>query len=175
MTSCEGLAAAAAAGDREAMRELVKLLQAPVWRFAYSLTQCRDLADEAAQETWTRAIRGMGSFRAESEFLTWVLAIERRVVARMLDTRSVSTTLPEVETGEDTGSIGLAEVKMELARLPRDLREALILTQVLGLSYAETAEVMGVKLGTVRSRVYRARAGLTSALERRTEEKTDEM
>ncbi|MGH2707390.1 MAG: RNA polymerase sigma factor, partial [Actinomycetota bacterium] len=57
MQNVEVLAREAAAGDREAFGELVRRLQAPVWRYAYHLTRSRDLADEAAQETWARTIR----------------------------------------------------------------------------------------------------------------------
>jgi len=71
----EQLAVLAGRGDREALGELVRQLQAPVWRFAHHLTGDRDLADEAAQETWVRAVRSLPRFRGVSSVLTWLLAI----------------------------------------------------------------------------------------------------
>lgn len=153
---------AAGKGDREAFGELVSHLQTPIWRFAYYLTRSREIADEATQETWLRAIRALPRFRGESSVLTWLLAIARRVVASLLEDRRRRTTVT-LEPVPWT-STALVEVQLELARLPQPLQEALVLTQVVGLSYEETARVAGVKIGTVRSRVFRARAALTSAL-----------
>lgn len=59
---------------------------------------------------------------------------------------------------------GFVDVQLALSGLPRPLRETLVLTQVLGMSYAETAEITGAKIGTVRSRVFRARSALVEAL-----------
>ena len=66
-------------------------------------------------------------------------------------------------------STGLVEVETELGRLPAPLAEALVLTQVVGLTYEEAAAVMGVRIGTVRSRVFRGRAALVEALRDGTE------
>lgn len=158
----EQLAAAAAGGDHRALGELVRCLQAPVWRFAYHLTRNRDLADEAAQETWARAVRSLPRFRGDSAVLTWLLAIARNVVAGLI--RDKYRRVPEVAPTPAWTSTGLVEVEAEIARLPAPLAEALVLTQVVGLSYEETAEVMGVAIGTIRSRVFRARAALVEAL-----------
>lgn len=158
----EELAKAAGQGDQRALGELVRQLQAPVWRFAYHLTRDRDLADEASQETWVRAVRSLPRFRGDSSVLTWLLAIARHVVAGLL--RERSRRRPEAVPPPAWTSTGLVEVETELARLPAALQEALVLTQVVGLSYEETARVMGVRLGTVRSRVFRARAALVQAL-----------
>lgn len=152
---------AAGKGDREAFGELVGHLQTPIWRFAYYLTRSREIADEATQETWLRAIRALPRFRGESSVLTWLLAIARRVVATLLEDRRRHLAAPEPVPWTSTA---LVEVQIELGRLPPALQEALVLTQVVGLSYEETARVTGVKIGTVRSRVFRARVALTSAL-----------
>src|ERR671923_1180396 len=86
MSNLEQLAAEAGRGDRDAFERLVQRLQAPVWRYAYHLTRSRELADEAAQETWVRAIRALPRFRGDSAVTTWLLAICRRVVAGLIDT-----------------------------------------------------------------------------------------
>src|SRR5438309_1147851 len=84
MPDLEDLAAQAARGDRDAFAELASRLQGPVWRYAYHLTRRRDLADEAAQETWARAIRALRHFRGESTVQTWLLG---RCSARPWTTR----------------------------------------------------------------------------------------
>ena len=71
---------------------------------------------------------------------------------------------PETPPPPAWTSTGLVEVETELDRLPPQLAEALVLTQVVGLSYEEAAEVMGVPIGTIRSRVFRARAALMESL-----------
>jgi RNA polymerase sigma-70 factor (ECF subfamily) len=160
------LAMAAGRGDRLAFDALVRALHQPVWRFAYRLTWNRDLADEAAQETWVRAVRGLARFRGDASVLTWLLAITRRVVAHLLHEQR-RDALPVLPPPSWT-SPDLVEVELELDRLPPPLHQALILTRVAGFTYEETARVAGVKLGTVRSRVSRARAALTAALDAET-------
>ncbi len=168
MRNIEILAREAAGGDREAFGELVRRLQAPVWRYAYHLTRSRDLADEAAQETWFRTIRALPRFRGDSAVQTWLLAITRRVVASLLHEQGRQPVVPE--PGAPTLSTGLVEIRLALGGLPQALREVLVLTQVVGLSYQEASSVLGIKIGTVRSRVFRAREALMAALCDRTEE-----
>lgn len=133
-----------------------------MWRFAYHLTRNRDLADEAAQETWARAVRSLPRFRGDSAVLTWLLAIARHVVAGLI--RDKYRRPPEMAPTPAWTSTALVELEAEIARLPAPLAEALVLTQVVGLRYEEAAEVMGVAIGTIRSRVFRARAALVEAL-----------
>ena len=71
--------------------------------------------------------------------------------------------LPQVTTGESWSE--LADARVLLEQLPEERREALILTQVLGYSYAEAAEIAGCRVGTIRSRVARARRDLVAALD----------
>ena len=162
MLDLEDLAARAARGDREAFAELASRLQGPVWRYAYHLTRRRDLADEAAQETWARAIRALHHFRGESTVQTWLLGIARRVVAGLLEEQNCQPVAREPTA--PSVSIGLVEVGIALATLPQEFKEVLVLTQVVGLSYLEASSVLGIKLGTVRSRVFRARTALVAAL-----------
>ena len=171
MSKLNELAVAAGRGDREAMQDLAGELQAPVWRFAYSITHSKELADEAAQETWVRVIRGLRGFKGQSEITTWILAIARRVVAGLLDSRSRSAV--PVETHHGALSAPNPELTIELGRLPRNLLEPLVLTQVVGLTYQEAADVIGIKIGTVRSRVFRARAQMVAALAGESKEDAD--
>jgi RNA polymerase sigma-70 factor (ECF subfamily) len=162
MSDLEELALEAGRGDRRAFERLVQRAQAPVWRYAYHLTRSRELADEAAQETWLRAIRSLPRFRGDSAVVTWLLTIVRRVVADLLE--SARREQPYVALPAPQPGTGFVDVQMALAGLPRPLRETLVLTQVLGMSYAETAAITGTKVGTVRSRVFRARSALVEAL-----------
>ena len=162
MSNLEQLAADAGRGDRDAFERLVQRVQAPVWRYAYHLTRSRELADEASQETWVRVIRAIPRFRGDSSVLTWLLTIVRRVVADLLD--ALKREQPYVAPAPPQPGTGFVDVQLALAGLPHPLRETLVLTQVLGMSYAETAEITGAKIGTVRSRVFRARSALVEAL-----------
>jgi RNA polymerase sigma-70 factor (ECF subfamily) len=107
------------------------------------------------------------SFRDESSITTWLLAIARRVTAGLLadqrrhSQRVMALAFSPPPSQNSTASI---EIELELGRLPAHLREALILTQVAGLTYEEAAILTGVKVGTIRSRVFRARSALQRSL-----------
>jgi RNA polymerase sigma-70 factor (ECF subfamily) len=159
------LAVAAAANDRIALYRLVQATQAQVWRFCAYLAG-KDQADDLTQEVYLRALRSLPTFRGESSAQTWLLAIARRVAAdhhrRMARQRRLKVSAPAHRTG-DVELHG--ELQAALDALDSDRRTTFVLTQVLGLSYAETAEVCGCPIGTVRSRVARARADLVAFLD----------
>ncbi|WP_432559458.1 sigma-70 family RNA polymerase sigma factor [Granulicoccus sp. GXG6511] len=152
----------ARAGDRPALGEFIRLTQADVWRFVAHLAG-REMADDLTQETYLRAMDALPSFRGESSARTWLLAIARRVAADHF--RRQSTRPPEASPDSaDRLTVPDASARVELERMLASLdpvrREALVLTQVFGLSYAEAAAIAGVAVGTIRSRVARARAEL---------------
>lgn len=161
------LALAAGSGDRRALAEFVRATQRDVWRFVAHLAGV-GAADDLAQETYLRAMRAVRSFRGTSAARTWLLAIARRVVVdqvRHERARPRTVTADWVAAAEHPGGHArgfedLVEANLLLDQLDPDRREALVLTQVLGMSYAEAAEVCGCELGTVRSRVARAREDL---------------
>jgi len=153
-------ALAARDGDAEALRRLLAGTQGPLRRFCSAMVPDQD-PDDLVQETYLRAWRSLGGFRADSTVTTWLTAIARRVC---IDAISRSRRRRESEAGarSDTvpavpGPAGRTEVADLIGRLDPDRREALVLTQLLGLSYEEAALVTEVPLGTVRSRVARAR------------------
>jgi len=164
------LAVAAGAGDRVAMTAFVRRTQPEVWRLCSRLGD-RDAADDLTQEVYLRALPALARFRADASARTWLLQIARHVCAdhvrrrtrrRTLHDRLVRRADPADATVEDrSGEVALDEV---VADLDDDRRAAFVLTQVVGLSYAEAAEVCGVPIGTIRSRVARARADLLQAL-----------
>ncbi|MBB5068520.1 sigma-70 family RNA polymerase sigma factor [Saccharopolyspora gloriosae] len=161
------LALAAGKGDRRALEEFVRATQRDVWRFLAHLAGV-PAADDLAQETYLRAVRAVRTFRGTATARTWLLSIARRVVVDQIRSeraRPRTVAADWVRAAESGGRAGrgfeeLVEVNVLLDALTPDRREALVLTQVLGLSYQEAAEVSGCELGTVRSRVARAREDL---------------
>jgi RNA polymerase sigma-70 factor (ECF subfamily) len=165
----ERYAAEAAAGDPLAAAALVRATQTDVWRLCAALGD-RDSADDLTQETYLRAFASLHRFEGRSTLRTWLLAVARRVCADAIRARRRRPTLVrvdpvDVEVGDGVDRVGeSAAVGDLLARLDADRREAFVLTQVVGLSYGEAAEVAGVPVGTIRSRVARARGDLMAAL-----------
>jgi RNA polymerase sigma-70 factor, ECF subfamily len=167
------LALAAGAGDRDALAAFISATQRDVYRFLSHLCD-RDDAEDLTQETYLRALRALSSFAGRSSARTWLLAIARRVAAdqiRRRVTRPRTTAVEDWDTvvagspahrrsGFDEGIL-LREL---VAGLEPDRRDAFILTQVLGLDYAAAAEVCDCPVGTIRSRVARAREDLIRAM-----------
>lgn len=174
-----GLAIAAGRGDRVALDRFVRATQREVWRLVAHLSDVR-VADDLTQETYLRAIPSLARFAARSSARTWLLSIARRVV---VDHIRASRSRPRAARTDDwvqaadqrqvavhaaaAGFEDIVELGVLLDALDPERREALVLTQVLGLTYAEVAEVCGCPVGTVRSRVARARDDLERADEQR--------
>lgn len=161
-----GLAHRAAAGDRVALSDLVRATQADVWRFCAHLVDHAS-ADDLTQETYARAIAALPRYRGDSPPRLWLIGIARHVcidtVRRRARRRSILGRVPPPPTvaPDPSGTVALDGL---LADLDDDQRAAFILTQVLGLRYVEAAEALGVPVGTIRSRVSRARQALVTAL-----------
>jgi RNA polymerase sigma-70 factor (ECF subfamily) len=168
------LLVAARDGDRVALERFVAETQADVWRLCRYLGDVRD-ADDLAQETYERAIGSIHRFRADGSARGWLLTIARRtcvdhtrraVRRRRLD-RAV---LADTTAGSVDGSLiapdmsGRVDLDDVLAHLDPDRRSAFVLTQVLGLQYDEAAEVLECPIGTIRSRVARARVDLVALM-----------
>lgn len=155
-------------GDRFALAAFVKATEADVWRLCSRLVD-RSSADDLVQEVYVRAMRSLPAFEGRSSARTWLLTIARRTCAdairrRVRRRRLLARTVLQREQ-EEPDPVGLATVEALVEALPQDRREAFVLTQVLGLPYAEAAEVCGCPVGTIRSRVARAREELISQLE----------
>jgi RNA polymerase sigma-70 factor (ECF subfamily) len=160
-----GLVLAAASGDRVALHALIRATQVDVWRFCAHLSD-RAAADDLTQETYVRMLRALPGFRGQASGRTWLLAIARHAVTDSIRTvyrreglRDRIRPIPS-ESDPAEGVVMRAAVD----DLEADRRAAFVLTQVLGLSYAEAAEVCEVAVGTIRSRVARARDDLITAL-----------
>jgi RNA polymerase sigma-70 factor, ECF subfamily len=163
------LAIAAGKGDRGAMERFVRGSQRDVWRLVAHLAGV-GLADDLTQETYLRALPSLRSFAGRSTARTWLMSIARRVVVdhiRMVTARPRTTGAVDWTQAADrsqaesaAGFEDVVEINVLLDGLMPQRREALVLTQVLGMSYVEAADVCGVPVGTIRSRVARARQDL---------------
>lgn len=165
------LALAARGGRSGAVDAFVRATRPHVWRFTAHLTDVQS-ADDLTQETFVRALRGLPAFAGRAPARAWLLAIARRTVAdryRSAAARPRIAAYPDWQSVVETGRSGprfeeeLALTDL-LAGLSETRRTAFVLTQLHGFSYAETAERTGVPVGTVRSRVARAREDLIRAL-----------
>jgi RNA polymerase sigma-70 factor (ECF subfamily) len=157
------LALDAGRGDQVALAAFVRRTQPEVWRLCRRLGDV-DAADDLTQDTYARAIPALARFEATASARTWLLAIARNTCAdairrnrrRRREVPAPDDVSPDHAPGTDLDAL--------VATLEPDRRAAFVLTQVLGLSYAEAAEVCGVPVGTIRSRVARARDDLVARL-----------
>ncbi|WP_242585451.1 sigma-70 family RNA polymerase sigma factor [Streptomyces sp. MST-110588] len=161
-------------GDEAAVERFVRATQLDVRRYVTHLSGDAQAADDLVQDTYLRALRSLPGFEGRSSARTWLLTIARRVVADRLRSQASRPRLagtddwqavaeraqPRDVPGFEEG-VALAQL---LATLPARRREAFVLTQMLGLPYAEAAAIAGCPVGTVRSRVARARETLISSL-----------
>lgn len=161
------LAHAAGRGDEAALIGFVRRAQPEVWRLCAHLVD-RASADDLTQDVFVRAIPALGRFRGDASARTWLLSIARRSCADAIRGRQRRRGLLR-RAGHDAATTATVVVAapheaLELAdlvaHLEPDRRAAFVLTQMLGLGYAEAAEVCGVPVGTIRSRIARARADL---------------
>jgi RNA polymerase sigma-70 factor (ECF subfamily) len=161
------LVLAAQAGDQISLAAFVRQTQPEVWRLCARLGD-RAHADDLTQEVFLRALPAIEEFRADASARTWLLRIARNTcvdhVRRQTRRRSMLARIrPTDDVGVAADPSGTVELDDLVAGLDADRREAFVLTQVLGCSYAEAAEVAGVPVGTIRSRVARARSDLIDA------------
>jgi RNA polymerase sigma-70 factor (ECF subfamily) len=160
------LLGAAQGGDRLALAAFIRRSQAEVWRLCAYLVD-RQAADDLTQEVYLRAWTALPGWRGEASARTWLLAIARRTCTQAIRRLRHVITPIEMAAG-DHQVLASSEEAVLLTQLIAGLdpqrRAAFVLTQLLGLSYAETTEVCGCPVGTIRSRVARARGDLTNQL-----------
>ncbi|MGI8678759.1 MAG: sigma-70 family RNA polymerase sigma factor [Jatrophihabitans sp.] len=158
-------------GDAAAASELVRATQVDVWRLSAHLGSYAD-ADDLTQDTYARAFGSLHRFLGRSSARTWLLSIARRACAdHVRSAQRARRVTPEARrtTGDPAESVAIRAL---VAGLEPQRREAFVLTQMLGLSYAEAADVCSCPLGTIRSRVARARADLMDGMGRATQTST---
>lgn len=158
------LLANARAGDELCLAAWIRRSQAEVWRLCAHLVDT-GAADDLTQETYVRAWRALPAFRGDASARTWLLSIARRVCADALRSRTRRRRLRDAVASVrardlDPDPAEHHAVTDLVAGLDPDRREAFVLTQIVGLRYDEAAAVCDCPVGTIRSRVTRARADL---------------
>lgn len=173
-------------GDKEAFNLLVLKYQRKVGRLVRRLVNNSDEADDVVQDAFIKAYRALPQFRGDSAFYTWLYRIAVNTAKNHLVSRGkrpislseLTSNDPEQESFEPADvtvdsntpeaelmSRQVAEaVNRSVAALPEELRTALCLREIDGLSYEEIAEAMNCPIGTVRSRIFRAREAVAAEL-----------
>ncbi|EIJ33274.1 RNA polymerase sigma factor RpoE [Thiothrix nivea] len=170
-------------GDKRSFDILVLKYQHKVINLVLRYVHDHDTAQDVAQEAFIKAYRGLKNFRGESAFYTWLYRIAINTAKNYLV--SQSRRLPDVDIGADeaeqfSGESALKEyatperemltaeiqevITSAIEELPEDLRTAIILRELEGMSYEEIAVTMECPIGTVRSRIFRARESIDKVL-----------
>jgi RNA polymerase sigma-70 factor (ECF subfamily) len=172
----ETLASLAAGGDRGAFEELVNRHRAGVYRLARSVTGCHADADDAAQEAFLRIYRALADYDPGRPFKAWMMRIAYNAsltIRRAARGRPIRPAGDELPDTPDPGAspqqrVEEAEHEAALSRaldgLPEDLRATLVLRAREGMSYRQIAQAMGCRIGTVMSRLSRARRRIVAGL-----------
>lgn len=176
------LVAAAAAGDRGAFEALVVRHQTRIVNYATAIVKDPAEAEDVAQETFIRAYRSLARFRGDSSFKTWLYTIATNAARTGLGRRGRRSRVEDGSLDDEAGPLAAADVPAggadaetalvrreaidrALAALPPDLRAAVVLRDVEGLDYKEIAAATGAPIGTVESRIFRARRRLRPLLQ----------
>ncbi len=172
------------AGDQKAYELLVLKYQRRIERLIGRMVRDTDLVEDIAQETFIRAYRALSQFRGEAQFYTWLYRIAVNTAKKALgdlkrdplvsenalrggdeedETSAVENELTTAETPETVLAAKeiAAAVNSAMEALPEELRQAVTLREIEGLSYEEIADVMSCPIGTVRSRIFRAREAIS--------------
>ncbi len=173
------------AGDQRAYGLLVVKYQRRIERLIGRMVRDSDLVEDIAQETFIRAYRALHQFRGDAQFYTWLYRIAVNTAKKALvdmrrnpvisenamrsgsdedETSFIDNELTSEETPETILAAKeiAATVNAAMASLPEDLRQAVTLREIEGLSYEEIAEAMNCPIGTVRSRIFRAREAISA-------------
>ena len=184
------------AGDQRAYGLLVVKYQRRIQRLIGRMVRDVNLVEDIAQETFIRAYRALHQFRGDAQFYTWLYRIAINTAKKFLgdlqrdrtvfgtdfkmdsekdetySPRNEPTTLETPESVLAAKEIAAA-VNAALAALPDDLRQALTLREIEGLNYEEIADMMNCPIGTVRSRIFRAREAVSAKVKPMLEKQTD--
>jgi len=166
-------------GDGKAFSQLVRIHQKWIYRLAYRFCPDHDTADELAQETFVKAYMSLKTFREEFKFSSWLGTIATNLALNHLKRQKhqvsmedypiqeiVSDPNPRANPVENlTDKEIRSKIEEEVEKLPPEFKAAFVLRVFEDLSYEEIAERLGIEIGTVMSRLFRARSRLKKALE----------
>ena len=174
------------AGDQKAFELLVIKYERRIQRLIGRMVRDVDLVEDIAQETFIRAYRALAQFRGDAQFYTWLYRIAVNTAKKFLmdlkrnptvsenffkladddETSPVENELPSPETPDAVlASKEIAEmVNSAMDALPEELRQAITLREIEGLTYDEIADAMNCPIGTVRSRIFRAREAISQKI-----------
>lgn len=171
-------------GDSAAFEELVNRYESTIMNMAYRLLGNRSDASDVCQEVFVLLLRKLGSFRGEAKFSTWLYRVSlnachdhaRRMKRHISLSESPGEDLPEMEQRLPDSRVDLPEISVEraelqetvqecISRLPNKFKEVIYLHDIRGYNYKEVAEILDISLGTVKSRLNRARNRLAKELQ----------
>jgi RNA polymerase sigma factor (sigma-70 family) len=159
-------------GERSAFDELIERWHPAIATYARRVAGDDDAAGDVVQDVWLRVLRGIGRLRDGSKLRPWLFGIARRVLMDRLRQRYAFPNHADIDASEiaadaavDSVEEDLAAMEHELTRLPFTEREVLTLFYLQELSLAQVADVLGVPVGTVKSRLFRARQLLRRGLD----------
>jgi len=171
-------------GDKRAFELLVEKYQRRLYRLLSRMVRDPEEVEDIAQETFIKAYRALSNFRGDAAFYTWLYRIGVNTAKNYLamrkksmptisdhamndedepDERLIAHDIATPESELQSKQIAIA-VNEAVESLPEELRSAIILREMEGLSYEEIAESMGCPIGTVRSRIFRAREAIATKL-----------
>jgi RNA polymerase sigma factor (sigma-70 family) len=162
--------ARACAGDPLAFRALYEHHAEAVYGFLQRMLRDRPAAEDALQDTFMRVLHALPGFDpgGPARLSTWIFTIARRVALTALERRPAAAAAPRDSWDPAVSIAPSADLRLTLeaavAALPETLRGTFVLRSACDLSYEELAEVEGIDIGTVRSRLHRARAALQAML-----------
>ncbi|WP_117213119.1 RNA polymerase sigma factor [Allorhizocola rhizosphaerae] len=147
-------------GDRRSLAELVGYWHEPVWRYVRRMLDAPGVADDVSQEVWASALKALPGLRQPERFAPWLFTIARRSVMDRVKQNYRPEDLLESDRPVDdhvAAVLDRAQVAEALSGLPGREREVLILFHLQDLALEECAQILGVPVGTVKSRLSRAR------------------
>lgn len=186
MNELNELIRCAAKGNEDAFSDLVKQTQTSVYRYLYAMVKNREDALDLSQETYVKLWRTLGSYRGDCSPITWILRIAKNTAIDHLrkmgktggvlsltptdkDGSDLSLDLPDNDTDANPAqAYGRKQTNMAVRRaivsLPEEQRDVIVLREFENLSYEEIAARLGLELGTVKSRLNRARHAIKEFL-----------
>ena len=169
------------AGDTKSFELLVIKYQKRIFNVIFRIVNNKDVVEDLAQEAFLNAYKSIKNFKGHSSFYTWLyriavnvslnhISVQKKAVYvddAILDTEAATIAAPSFDMTPERGAGNSelsAAISAAVARLPDDIKTAIVFREYEGLSYEEIAEITECPIGTVRSRIFRGRAILQEML-----------